>query len=52
MIPWRKLAQSLANLTAQALSLLGESLRGLGLNPTEGEVAKIVKEIDNGDKGM
>jgi len=29
------------------IQLLGETLRGLGLNPTEGEVHKIVKELDS-----
>ena len=29
------------------VSLLGEALRGLGLNPTEGDVMKIVKELDS-----
>ena len=29
------------------IQLLGETLRGLGLNPTEGEVQKIVKELDS-----
>jgi len=29
------------------IGLLGETLRGLGLNPTEGEVQKIVKELDS-----
>ena len=28
------------------INLLGDALRGLGLNPTEGEVFKIKKEID------
>lgn len=29
------------------ISLLGEALRGLGLNPTEGDVQKMVKELDS-----
>ena len=29
------------------IGLLGETLRVLGLNPTEGEVNKIVKELDS-----
>ena len=29
------------------IGLLGEALRGLGLNPTEAEVQKIVKELDS-----
>lgn len=29
------------------ISFLGEALRGLGLNPTEGDVQKIVKELDS-----
>lgn len=29
------------------IGILGEALRGLGLNPTEGDVQKIVKELDS-----
>ena len=29
------------------IGLLGEALRGLGLNPTEADVQKIVKELDS-----
>jgi len=35
------------------INLLGEALRGLGLNPTEADVMKIVKELDSsGSKRM